>query len=308
VVWLRLLVGVGILGLILGRIDLSAATVRPTSLLLVAVLAGASLLVLSQAVAAMRWKAVLGDDLLPWGYLWRLYTIGSFFGLFLPTSVGGDAVRALAAARSSDRAGRAMVSVLIDRASGIVASLGYAALGLILAPGSIALLGDAAVGWRGPGFVGTSLVLMGGGLAVLVLRRSRRARTLGQQGIAAAGELARSPRRLARVTILALVSQGLIILLWYLLARGVHFTLPASTFLWAVPLVSLSALLPVTFAGLGVREGVWLVLLSDSGIPPADVVAFSLLYFACTLLVGITGGLLFVTSGMTLASADSAGA
>jgi uncharacterized membrane protein YbhN (UPF0104 family) len=113
---------------------------------------------------------------------------------------------------------------------------------------------------------------------------------------------------LARVTILALVSQGLIILLWYLLARGVHFTLPTSTFLWAVPLVSLSALLPVTFAGLGVREGVWLVLLSDSGIPPADVVAFSLLYFACTLLVGITGGLLFVTSGMTLASADSAGA
>jgi uncharacterized membrane protein YbhN (UPF0104 family) len=62
--------------------------------------------------------------------------------------------------------------------------------------------------------------------------------------------------------------------------------------------VSLSALLPVTFAGLGIREGVWLVLLGGSSIPPADIVAFSLLYFACNILVGITGGVLFVSSGL----------
>jgi hypothetical protein len=188
-VWVRLLIGVGTLAFILARIDLGAATVRPSSLLLVSVLAAASLLVLSQAVAAMRWKTVLGDDLLPWGYLWRLYLIGSFFGLFLPTSVGGDAVRALAAARSSQRAGRAMASVLIDRGFGILASLGYAMLGLVLAPRAAAALGGAATSWRRPGLVATVLVLTAVALTVLVLRRSRRARALYQPGIAAVVDL-----------------------------------------------------------------------------------------------------------------------
>jgi hypothetical protein len=295
-----------VLSLILSRIDLRAATVRPTPLLLTAIVGATGLLVMSQAAAALRWKNVMGDDLLPWSYLLRLYMIGSFFGLFLPTSVGGDAVRAVAAARSSGRAGRAMASVLVDRAFGVLACICYAALGLILAPESIAILDGGVMSWSVPGLAGTGLILLIAGLAVLILSRSGRVRALWHQGIATVADLARSPRRLGRVAALAVVSQGLLVLLWYLLARGVNFTLPTSTFLWAVPLVSLSALLPVTFAGLGVREGVWLVLLNGSGIPPADIVAFSLLYFVCNLLVGISGGLLFVLSGVTMAAAGGA--
>jgi hypothetical protein len=80
--WLRLLVGLAVLGLIIRRIDLGAATVRPSPPLLAAVAGATGLLVMSQAVAALRWKIVLGEDALPWSYLWRLYMIGSFFGLF----------------------------------------------------------------------------------------------------------------------------------------------------------------------------------------------------------------------------------
>jgi hypothetical protein len=109
---------------------------------------------------------------------------------------------------------------------------------------------------------------------------------------------------MVKVLGLALVSQSLIVLLWYTLSRGMNLALPGSMFLWAVPLVSLSALLPVTFAGLGVREGVWLVLLAGTAIPPANIVAFSLLYFACSVLVGIIGGIWFVFSGIALDPSD----
>ncbi|MBA3345746.1 MAG: flippase-like domain-containing protein [Gemmatimonadales bacterium] len=294
------------LGLIVSRIDVGGASVRPTPWLLAAIVGATGLLVMSQMVAALRWKIILGDDTLPWGYLLRLYVIGSFFGLFLPTSVGGDAVRAVATARSSERAGRAIASVLIDRGFGVVATIAYAALGLILAPESIASLAGDAVSWLAPGLAGVGLTLAAVGVAVLILSRSARLLAFWQDGIIALGDLARSPRRLGRVSALAVVSQGFIVLLWYTLARGMNFALPTSTFLWAVPLVSLSALLPITFAGLGVREGVWLVLLAGSAIPPADIVAFSLLYFACNLLVGIAGGILFVSSGMALPPADGA--
>jgi uncharacterized membrane protein YbhN (UPF0104 family) len=302
--WLRLLVGLGVLGLIISRIDLGAATVRPTPSLLAAIVGATGLLIMSQAVAALRWKIILGDDILPWSYLWRLYIIGSFFGLFLPTSVGGDAVRAVATARSSERSGRAIASVLIDRGFGVVAIIAYAALGLILAPESMAVLAGDAVSWRAPGLPGIGLTLGATGAAVVILSRSARVQAFWHDGVIALGDLARSPRRLGGVSALAVVSQGLIVLLWYTLARGMDFTLPTATFLWTVPLVSLSALLPISFAGLGVREGVWLILLAGSAIPPADIVAFSLLYFACNLLVGMIGGILFVSSGMAFPPAD----
>jgi glycosyltransferase 2 family protein len=303
---LRLLVAVGVLGLIARRIDLGAGTVRPTALLLVSIGVASALLVMSQAVAALRWRIVLGDAKLPWSYLLRLYIIGSFFSLFLPTSVGGDAVRALATARSSASTGRALASVLVDRGFGVGATLVFAVLGVALAPEALAAVGGRSVTWHTPGLAGGVLALIAIGVAVLGVRRSARLRTLWSDGLAVVCDLVRSPAALVRASALALVAQGLIVLLWFTLARGMSLPLPASTFLWAVPIVALSALLPLTLSGLGIREAVWLVLLQSSSIPPADIVTFSLLYFVCTALVGMLGGVLFVSSGMSLAPADGA--
>jgi len=59
----------------------------------------------------------------------------------------------------------------------------------------------------------------------------------------------------------------------------------------SVPLVtSGGGMLPLTLAGLGIREGAWLLLLRDSGLPPERIVAFSLFYFVSNLLVGSVGG------------------
>jgi hypothetical protein len=57
-------------------------------------------------------------------------------------------------------------------------------------------------------------------------------------------------------------------------------------------------MLPLTLAGLGIREGAWLLLLRDSGLPPERIVAFSLCYFVSNLLVGSVGGVLYVWKGV----------
>jgi uncharacterized membrane protein YbhN (UPF0104 family) len=204
------------------------------------------------------------------------------------------------AIRASTRTGRAIASVLIDRGFGVLATLGYAALGFVLLPHPFEILDGPNVRWHTPEPAVISLAIAAAAAAILLLSRSRRVRSLWRDGRITLRNLAHSPRLLARTLALSVVSQGLIVLLWYTLARGMSFMLPVSFFLWAVPIVSLSALLPVTFAGLGVREGAWLVLLASSGIPPADIVAYSLLYFGCNLLVGVIGGILFVSRGLSL--------
>jgi uncharacterized membrane protein YbhN (UPF0104 family) len=89
----------------------------------------------------------------------------------------------------------------------------------------------------------------------------------------------------------------LYILLWLVLARTMHLPIAPLTLFFAVPVVTAFAMLPVTLNGLGVREGAWLLLLSGSGIPPAEIVTFSLLYFAANLITGLVGGILFMVRG-----------
>jgi len=296
--WIRLGVGIALLTLILRRLDWSALSRIEPERLAFGIVAGASLLLAGQTVAALRWKVLLGPGSPPWSYLARLYVIGGFFSLFLPTVVGGDAVRAVAAAQHSDRPGGSVASVLLDRLFGVTAMLLYALLGALIAPEMTrAMLGQTA--WHLPG--GLPVLAAAGlavlGLGLLILRRSRRVQSLLREGLEAVREVASSPTRALRALALGFVVQGLYISIWVVLAQAMRFQLPLATFLVAVPLVTLGTMLPISLAGLGLREGAWLLLLRDAGIPDASIVAYSLLFFAANLLLGAGGGLLFVSRG-----------
>src|SRR5205085_1159720 len=81
--------------------------------------------------SALRWQLLarpLGfSHRLP--HFVRLYFIGMFFNLFLPSSVGGDVVRAWYLNARSGRGMAAAVSVFIDRFSGLLVLLALAVVG-----------------------------------------------------------------------------------------------------------------------------------------------------------------------------------
>jgi len=84
----------------------------------------------------------------------------------------------------------------------------------------------------------------------------------------------------------------------YLLARGLGLNVPLAAFMLCVPIANVFASLPITLNGLGVRETAYLVLFSLAGIAKADAIALSLLYFAATMIGGLTGVFAFVTTEM----------
>lgn len=249
-------------------------------------------------MAALRWKVIWGTDSPSWAYLSRLYLIGGFFSLFLPTSVGGDAVRAAAATQAGGNAGAVVASVLLDRLLGTVALLVYGIAGLLLAPAFAARLVDAAQ-LRIPG--GSLVLIIGAvvllGLLVVVLRRSTRIRSVIADGILAVRSLGQRPRALALALLLAFAVQGIYLLLWLVLAIAVALPLPAPTLLVTVPIVTTATMLPITLNGVGVRESAWVLLLGPTGLPDGQIVSFSLLYLPANLVVGILGGLLFMVYG-----------
>jgi glycosyltransferase 2 family protein len=298
--WLRLVAGLVLLGLIVTRIDRTGLTLRPTPAVMLGVMTSAGLLLLSQALAAWRWKLILRAPDLPWAYLVRLYVIAAFFNLLLPSAAGGDAVRATAAARGARQPGGVVVSVVVDRLFGVLALLIYAAVGLLVVGGVPPIL-TRAVEWRVPplglaaGALGLVLVAW---LGLRAARRSCRVATIVDDGFALGRSLLRAPGTVLAALGLAMVVQGLVILIWATLARSLDLAIPLTALLVAVPLVTLGSMLPITLSGLGVREGIWLLLLGGSGLPPGTIVGFSLLYFATAIVVGLVGLTLFVSLGM----------
>lgn len=296
---LRAAIAITLLWLVLRGAGAEALGARFSRATLPAVLAGSVLLLLSQALAAVRWRLLLGPGAPRLSALIHLYLVGAFFSLFLPTAVGGDAFRATMVARSAPEPEAAVLSVVLDRVFGVVALLLFGVAGVLLDPASASGLGVRLAGALAPGRL--LLLVSAGltGLAILALlaRRQPRLRALPATLAAALRATLARGRSAALALLVSLAVQALMVLLWMVIARGVGLSLPASRFLVGVPLVSLATMLPLSLAGLGVREWAWVWFLAPFGVPSGDAVALSLSYFACPLLAGLVGGALFTARG-----------
>ena len=165
---LRLAVSVVGIGLVVLTVNIQDAvtsllTINPTGLLLAVVMFQAGLI-----VRAGRWGVLLSPhtDALPLWQLVRLYYIGMFFNLFLPTGFGGDVVRAAELGTEVDRA-TAAATVLLDRMLGIMALF---AVALVAAPLAVGVV-PANVLWITvaislAGCLAGGLVLQGGAFTI----------------------------------------------------------------------------------------------------------------------------------------------
>src|SRR5262249_41831335 len=99
-------------------------------------LAAVGLYALTQVVSALRWQLLaqpLGFQR-SLGQFVRYYFIGMYFNLLLPTSVGGDVVRAWYLDGRSGRRLPAFLSVFVDRFSGLRVLLALAGVAAALCP------------------------------------------------------------------------------------------------------------------------------------------------------------------------------
>lgn len=230
-------------------------------------------------------------------HLLGLNYAGIFYSVVLPGQMGGEVVKGVWLARAGAGGGQAAVSILVDRLTG-VASLGLLGLaGLLLAPAvamaplmlwvpAIAcLLALGPLVLLAAGAPGRFLALPIAAPLLPLLRRF----LLPLRDAVASYRGARGT--LAAALALALGFQGLVTLSNYIAARAVGVDIPPLALLWIVALVSLVHLVPVSFAGLGLREGAYVILLQQYGIALAPALTLSLAVFAIIVLQGLVGGL-----------------
>ena len=257
-------------------------------------LAGLAASVLVQVIAGVRWAALAR----PLGFLrprrffiWRFFE-GMFFSLCLPSSIGGDVIKAYRVGDTTSRRLLAGCSVLADRLTGL-AALGVLA-GTALATGEYRL-GLAAA-------LGVALVLLAGVLVAfwLGLQSIDRIMNLLPESHRARDFLAQLLPYQQRPLLITqavgwsfLVQMGGAVVV-ALMARTLQVELPLVVWFSVVPLVALLMVLPVSIGGFGMRENAMEFLLGEQGVPTDKAVAVALLWGLGTIATGLAGGVLFL--------------
>jgi uncharacterized membrane protein YbhN (UPF0104 family) len=247
-------------------------------------IAALGLYVTTQAASSLRWQWLaqpLGFQQPLRRYL-SYYFVGMYFNLLLPTSVGGDVVRAWYLARSGGRRVDALLSVFVDRLSGL-------ALLLILACAATAWCPAAVPRWVPWSVWGSAAGILSGltALSALALwtRRFERVRRL-MDGVRL---YLHRPGLLLGTAALSLVVQAAnVVLVWWVgLALGVN--VPAAYYWILVPMVTLLTLLPVSLNGMGIREGGTVLFLAPMGVNAGTALSLAFLWFAVFTTAALVG-------------------
>ncbi len=256
------------------------------------------------AIAGWRWKLVLGALDLATGYgaALRLYYIGQFINQVLPANVGGDIYRTWRVFRDGSRLLRALMAVALDRLVALIGLALMAALGLYFLSG---ITDDATPLW----IISTLVLGVAAGVVLFLVfsvltlpRRLLDTPGLGRllAWIAEASIFARAvllQRGTAiPVIVLAVGGHGLAVIGFLVLAEGLGIPLGAGTAVALIPPVILASVIPVSYAGWGVREGAMVVFLGYAGIAPEAAISLSLLFGGVTFLASLPGALFWMMS------------
>jgi uncharacterized membrane protein YbhN (UPF0104 family) len=299
---LRIGVSVGVLLLLFSVVDLRQTwvTLRDVSALALSV---ATLLFLTQTpLLAWRWREIvveLGGEMSLRAAV-GMTLVGRVYNQVLPASIGGDAMRVWYGTRHGLSARTAAHSVIIERASGLLALLLIALLALPIFGG--VLLNSVSAGSMSI-FLLCGVAALAAGLLVYYtpLRSWPGLRTIADLIDSGVGVI-RNYRLLVGISSIAVVSNFLAIGASYVIGSSLGISVEFGVYAAVIPLSILATVVPVSIAGWGVREGAIVALLSGFAVPPEEALALSLLFGITLLCASLAGGVL----GMLLypASAD----
>jgi len=292
--WFKLGLSAVLLGVLLHKTDLSDlgdAVMHAQAGWVIAALIG---YVASQVVSCVRWTMLarpLGFNE-PFARFFTSYFTGMYMNLFAPSTVAGDIGRALFLAGGQKRRALAFTTVIADRGLGFVVLSWIGAVAVLTQPGYNIPAALYYAAWIVP--TGTLVGwLFLPQLVVRMFKRGNRWRVLVERDLAAYWK---DFRLLAKTSAVAIVFHTMQVLTQVLLARALGLRVPLAFFFVFVPVVNILGMVPVSFSGIGVREGGYWFFLAQVGVARSAALALGLLSSAVVLATGLLSGLVFLVS------------
>ena len=268
----------------------------------------------TQFVTVLRWSYVLAKDVeVPYLRLFSIYFVGMFFNNFLPTMIGGDVIKAYYLYKDTGKGDVSAASILMDRYSGLTAMMGITAIALI--PGYALLKGkevdlfflegiDLTVFFMLllGGYIVASLVLWVEFLHTWMMNILAKIHFFGlNEMIDRFYKVLMSYKGhrglLVRIVVCSIYVQGGVIIGYIVLGNAIGMDVPAGYYFLFVPLATVIGMIPISLAGLGVREGAFVFLFAAAGASKEQALGLSLVWFAVAVTVSLVGGVEYLRLG-----------
>ncbi len=306
-VWLRIVISTALMIFLLKKLSISDLVELILTIDTRIFAAGIICFFLSNLLGSIQWHQLLGASgiRLSFGQTFRYYFIGLFFNNFLPASIGGDAVKVYDVTKAGSSVYQVIAVTLLDRLLGIF-SLCLLALGA-----TFYLMRTDAVGPFGMYiliFIACMTPALGfyffKPLGKLLRKLVTFIRPLSIDERMSSildylGEFKGRKVLIARLLGLSLFIQALRVLTHVLIGIALGIAIDINTlcqFFVYVPLLGLAIILPISIAGLGVRESLGILLFANAGITETDAFAMEFLTYPVSVLVSLVGFLFFVSS------------
>jgi uncharacterized protein (TIRG00374 family) len=235
--------------------------------------------------------------------LLEITIVSSFFNLFLPGSVGGDAYRAYSAARLSDRRLRAVAGVAIERLTG-VAALALVAVtatalthyllpverGILLAA-CAAIVVALGAALRALGAARSLYMRFGHLLPRFVARRITPDRL--EIILTVIEDVVRRRKMFAASIATGVVLQLVVLTTYYTTSLALGNVVPAHFFFVFFPIIELAGMIPLTVNGMGIKEGLVVLFLKLADVAPSFAMGLAILNRLLAVFVALVGGLIW---------------
>lgn len=288
---------------IMSRADLSKVFASLSSADPKFVLAACGLQFLGGLITATRWRGLLRAQAvrLPLPLLYKSCLVANFVRQFLPSTIGGDAVRVYDSWKGGATKAVAVTALTYDRLTGLLTLVLMAVVALSfegpltrrhpalhrwMAVGLVALLAATMVAvtpWPNPTTIARRI------FAVLPAAIRPVVEKILDTAMVYRGQF----RTLGRALALSVLMQVNVVTFYFLIALALGFGIPYHGFYAIVPIAIFVMLLPVAVNGIGIREGVFVLLLGAYGIDNAQAIAFAWLEYGVFLFCGLAGGVIY---------------
>ncbi len=268
--------------------------------------AGIGCFFLSNVLGTYQWHQLLGASgvSLSFGQAFRYYFVGLFFNNFLPANIGGDAVKVYDVTRAGSSVYQVIAVTLLDRILGVF-SLCLLAV--------IATLYLVRIDGTGPYpiylviFIACMMPALGfyffKPLGNLVRRVVSLIRPLSLDSRISSvldylSEFKGRKPLVARLVGMSIVIQTLRVTTHVLVGLSLGITLNFTVlcqFFVFVPLLGLAMIPPITINGLGIREGLGILLFASAGLGETDAFAMEFLTYVGAIVVSLVGFLFFLS-------------
>lgn len=277
----KLLVSGGSLYLVFSKTDVHQVILTIRKIGPAAFLGASFMYVAALLGGTFRWKLLLPERFTI-RRLFSLYMIGAFFSSFLPGVIGGDAVKAYYLNKDAKKLSLTVASIFMDRYLGYVALI---LLGMMGVPFAFGLIGGTPYIWVMPAFF-VAFVL--GSFLFFGLQLGKRFNVVSEfyeyfvtfkdkKGI------------VLKAILISAVIQILGFLSVALLAYAMGEHIPLYMYFVFLPIVITITTLPISISGIGVREGIFVLLFGLIGVRPETATSLSLAWFFSSFVGGLPG-------------------